>query len=588
MAKKLLAAVLALILVLSCGSVMSVLADEFKPSNDNVVNVFCGFEDGDWMPMMHDTITSNDQLNIANFDIAISNKNAFSGSKSYVCSNTSSEGGYATFEWYQVKDGKHIYERNGNTDLMALYNAGMGMDASGADYLQFYVKNEANKALVIKWLRVYGSDCWGLKPFAKYVYILRDGEWEKLDVQNTFITIPRKYEGFIRVELRADNFQSGAWYGKEFDKSLVTAVGTYLHADQGGITGNLYIDDLAFVGKNLNIDNKICKITKYNEKDYFADFLGLEDEPVETQPKETQPKETQPKETQPKETQPKETQPKETQPPKDETPKETQPKETQPKETQPKDETPKETKPKDETPKETQPSKDETPKETKPKDETPKETQPSKDETPKETKPKDENPADETKDTYKEVNETVYTTQGVNVRSGPTSSSTKLGYMEPGTAVTRTGIGDNGWSRIEYNGQVAYVYSNYLTTVNPNPDASEPAETQPVETEPVETQPVETEPVETEPVETEPVETEPVETEPVETEPVETEPVETEPKETEPAPTEPKPTEPAENEAPKGGFPWWILVVVVLLGGGAAAVFIVYKKTGKWLWKWRK
>ena len=496
MTRKLFAAVLALVLVLSCGSVISVLAEEFKPSNENVVNIFCGFEDGDWMPMMHDTITDKDQLNISNFDIAISDKNAFTGSNSYEASCHSTEGGYVTFEWYQVKDGKHIYERNGNTDLMALYNAGKGMNLTNADYLQFYVKNEANKPLVIKWLRIYGGDAWELKPFAKYVYILRDGEWEQLSIQNSFITIPRKYEGFIRVELRADNFKSGAWNGKSLDKSLITAVGTYLHADAGGVTGKLYIDDLAFVGKNLDIGNSVCKVTKINEKDYFADFLGLEDEPVETRPVETEPVETEPVETEPVETDPAETKP---------------------------------------------------------------------------------------ADTFTEVNETVYTTQGVNVRSEASSESNKLGFIEADTAVVRTGIGDNGWSRIEYNGKVAYVYSKYLTTTNPNPDASEPVQTEPVETQPVETEPVETEPVETEPVETEPVETEPVETEPVETESVETEPVETDPAETDPAPTEPKPTEPGNKEETKGGFLWWIIVVVVLLGGGAAAVLIVHKKTGKWL-----
>ena len=267
-----------------------------------------------------------------------------------------------------------------------------------------------------------------------------------------------------------------------------------------------------------------------------------ETEPAVTQPKETQPKETQPKETQPKETQPKETQPKETKPPKEETPKETQPKETKP--------------PKDETPKETQP----------------KETKPPKEETPKETQPKETEPA-ETKpaDSYKEVNETVYTTQGVNVRSAATSSSEKLGFMEAGTAVTRTGIGDNGWSRIEYNGKVAYVFSQYLTTTNPNPDATEPAGTEPAETKPVETKPVETEPVETEPVETEPVETEPAATEPAETEPVETEPAETQPTTT--APTE----NPEPNDNKGGPKNVWISIVLGVVGvGGIGTVVTIY------------
>jgi hypothetical protein len=274
-------------------------AAEFEPSNENVVNIFCSFEDGDWMPMMHDTVTPNDQLNITNFDVALSDKHAFTGSKSYTASCHSNDGGYATFEWYQVENNKHIYERGGHADLTRLYNEGKGMDLTNADYLQFYVKNEADKPLVIKWLRLYGEDAWELKPFAKYVYILRDGEWQNLSISNSFITIPRKYEGFIRVELRADNFKKGAWDGLELNKSCITAVGTYLHADMGGVNGNLYIDDLAFVGKNLDIGNKICSVTKINERDYFSKFLDLDEDPKPTDPKPTEPKPTDPKPTDP-------------------------------------------------------------------------------------------------------------------------------------------------------------------------------------------------------------------------------------------------------------------------------------------------
>ena len=42
-----------------------------------------------------------------------------------------------------------------------------------------------------------------------------------------------------------------------------------------------------------------------------------------------------------------------------------------------------------------------------------------------------------------------------------------VGSIKAGESVTRTGIGDNGWSRIKYNGQTAYVISSALTTEKP-------------------------------------------------------------------------------------------------------------------------
>lgn len=70
---------------------------------------------------------------------------------------------------------------------------------------------------------------------------------------------------------------------------------------------------------------------------------------------------------------------------------------------------------------------------------------------------------------FKEVNETIYTTDTCNIRKSYSTSSEKLGKVAKDTALKRTGIGDNGWSRIEYNGQVAYITSQYVTTTAPAP-----------------------------------------------------------------------------------------------------------------------
>lgn len=69
--------------------------------------------------------------------------------------------------------------------------------------------------------------------------------------------------------------------------------------------------------------------------------------------------------------------------------------------------------------------------------------------------------------TFTSVNETVYATATVNVRESYSSSSSKLGSLNAGDSVTRTGRGSNGWSRITFNGKTAYVSSSYLTTTKP-------------------------------------------------------------------------------------------------------------------------
>ena len=63
--------------------------------------------------------------------------------------------------------------------------------------------------------------------------------------------------------------------------------------------------------------------------------------------------------------------------------------------------------------------------------------------------------------------ETVWATEGVNVRSYADSSADRIGSLGQGESVTRTGICDNGWSRVDYNGTTAYVHSDYLTTTEP-------------------------------------------------------------------------------------------------------------------------
>lgn len=71
---------------------------------------------------------------------------------------------------------------------------------------------------------------------------------------------------------------------------------------------------------------------------------------------------------------------------------------------------------------------------------------------------------------FTSVNQTMYTTGEVNIRKSYSTSSAIIKTVAKGTKVTRTGIGDNGWSKVTYNGQTAYVSSSLLTKTKPAED----------------------------------------------------------------------------------------------------------------------
>lgn len=68
---------------------------------------------------------------------------------------------------------------------------------------------------------------------------------------------------------------------------------------------------------------------------------------------------------------------------------------------------------------------------------------------------------------FTSTNETVYAKSKANIRSSYSTSSTKVGSLSEGDSVTRIGIGNNGWSKITYNGQTAYVSTSLLTKTKP-------------------------------------------------------------------------------------------------------------------------
>lgn len=78
-------------------------------------------------------------------------------------------------------------------------------------------------------------------------------------------------------------------------------------------------------------------------------------------------------------------------------------------------------------------------------------------------------------DLFTSVNETVYATSTVNIREGFSADTDKVGSLGRGQSVKRVGIGTGdaeGWSQVEFNGQTAYISSDYLSLTKPAAQSS--------------------------------------------------------------------------------------------------------------------
>ena len=76
---------------------------------------------------------------------------------------------------------------------------------------------------------------------------------------------------------------------------------------------------------------------------------------------------------------------------------------------------------------------------------------------------------------FTSVNETVYATSTVNIREGFSADTDKVGSLGRGQSVKRVGIGTGdaeGWSQVEFNGQTAYISSDYLSLTKPAAQSS--------------------------------------------------------------------------------------------------------------------
>lgn len=65
---------------------------------------------------------------------------------------------------------------------------------------------------------------------------------------------------------------------------------------------------------------------------------------------------------------------------------------------------------------------------------------------------------------YEVVDEIVYAGHDVNIRSHPSTAAKLVGKLKEGESIQRIGIGSNNWSRVLYNGEECYIFSEYLST----------------------------------------------------------------------------------------------------------------------------
>ena len=75
---------------------------------------------------------------------------------------------------------------------------------------------------------------------------------------------------------------------------------------------------------------------------------------------------------------------------------------------------------------------------------------------------------DTTEPTFKSANDKVYATGDINIRKSYSADSDKIGTLKAGESVTRTGISENGWSKVSYNGGTGYIKTSLLTTEEPS------------------------------------------------------------------------------------------------------------------------
>lgn len=64
---------------------------------------------------------------------------------------------------------------------------------------------------------------------------------------------------------------------------------------------------------------------------------------------------------------------------------------------------------------------------------------------------------------FTEKTENVYATTNVNIRKEANVNSEVIGVLHTGESIERTATGSNGWDKVKYNGNIAYINHAYLS-----------------------------------------------------------------------------------------------------------------------------
>lgn len=84
-----------------------------------------------------------------------------------------------------------------------------------------------------------------------------------------------------------------------------------------------------------------------------------------------------------------------------------------------------------------------------------------------------ENGTEQTAEEPEELAEIVYATDIVNIRAQADENGELVTTVPAGTALTRTGYTDNGWSKLDYDNKECYVKNDYLSTEAPQAQDSD-------------------------------------------------------------------------------------------------------------------
>lgn len=203
-------------------------------TTENKIRIFNDFEDLNYLK-------SNGMLNQAG---NLQNSSGNISSYSFV-----DKKGYKDTKAFNIK---YSVGNRGNFGFWDISNDDVIIrDWTGADYIQFWVKNTSNGPVDLDWFAV-NLTSWFLKDGSKYELKESGSNTWKSEVvtgigQNGTIRIASNYEGLLRISLSNTNINISA-----INLASVNNFTFRFNNWATNSTGSLYVDDIAITGVNLN------------------------------------------------------------------------------------------------------------------------------------------------------------------------------------------------------------------------------------------------------------------------------------------------------------------------------------------------